>query len=142
DAIAHEVAVAPLDHVAEMDADAILDALIWRQASVALGQTALDFDGAAYRVHYAAELDNCAVAGALDDAPVMHGENRIDQVASKGPKPCKDTIFVRASKPRIADDVSDQDRGQFPRLGHGAGRRSRQMAGRNGFGMAALPRCT
>jgi hypothetical protein len=37
DAVAHQVAVALLDHVAEMDADAILNALFWRQASVALG---------------------------------------------------------------------------------------------------------
>jgi hypothetical protein len=35
--IAHEIAVALLDHVAEMDADAILDSLFWWQTSVAFG---------------------------------------------------------------------------------------------------------
>jgi hypothetical protein len=69
----------------------------------------------------------------------MHGEDRIDQVAPKGPKPCEDAIFVRACKPRVADDVSDQDRGEFPDLGHVAG--CRQVAGRGGFGMAAFPCC-
>jgi hypothetical protein len=37
-----------------------------------------------------AKLDNCAVAGALDDAPVMHSNCRIDQVAPKGAEPRKD----------------------------------------------------
>ena len=37
DAVAHQVAIALLDDVAEMDADPILDALLWRQASIALG---------------------------------------------------------------------------------------------------------
>jgi hypothetical protein len=119
-AVPHEVAVALLNDVAEVNAHAILDALFRRQASVALGQAALDFDGATHRVDNAAELDNCAVAGALDDAPVMHGEDRIDQVAPKGPKPGKDAIFVRASKPRVANDVGHQNRSQFPRLAHGA----------------------
>jgi hypothetical protein len=36
DAVAHQVAIFLLDHIAEMDADAILDPLFWRQASVAL----------------------------------------------------------------------------------------------------------
>jgi hypothetical protein len=69
DPVAHQVAVGLLDHVADMDPDAIFDSLFRRQASVAFGQTALDFDGATHRVHYAAKLGNCAVAGALDDRP-------------------------------------------------------------------------
>ena len=36
-AVTHQIAVALLDDVAQMDADTILDALFWRQASVALG---------------------------------------------------------------------------------------------------------
>jgi hypothetical protein len=52
-----------------------------------------------------AELDNCAVAGALDDAPVMHGEDRIDEIAAKGSQAREDTVLVCASKPRVADDV-------------------------------------
>jgi hypothetical protein len=61
----------------------------------------------AHRVDHAAELDNCAVAGALDDAPVMHGEDRIDQIAPKGAESSEDTFLVYARKPRIADDVSN-----------------------------------
>src|SRR5262249_45275138 len=65
--------------------------------------------------------DNCAVAGALDDAPVVHGEDRIDQVAAKGAEPSENSIFIRASKPGVADDVSHQDRGQFAGLAHSSG---------------------
>jgi hypothetical protein len=46
----------------------------------------------------------------------MHGEDRIDQVAPQGPEPSEDAIFVRARKPGVADDVSDQDRREFAGL--------------------------
>jgi hypothetical protein len=36
DAVPHQVAIGFLDHIAEVDADAIVDALFWRQARVAL----------------------------------------------------------------------------------------------------------
>src|SRR5262249_10653744 len=107
DAVAHEVAVFLFDHIAEMDADAILDALFWRQPRVALGQTALDFDGASHRVHYAAKLNDAAVAGALNNAAVMHSDGRVDQVAPTGAEPSEDAIFICARKPGVADDVSD-----------------------------------
>ena len=57
DAVAHQIAVALLDDVAEMDADAKLDAPLRRQAGVALDHAVLHFDGAAHRVDHAAELD-------------------------------------------------------------------------------------
>ena len=58
DAVAHQIAVALLDDVAEMDADAKLDAPVRRHAGVALDQAVLDFDRAAHRVDDAAELDD------------------------------------------------------------------------------------
>ena len=72
-----------LDHVAEMDADPKFDALVRRDPGVALDHRPLDFNGAVHRVHDAAELDNRAVPGALDDAPVVHGDGRIDEIASE-----------------------------------------------------------
>ena len=57
DAVAHQVAVALLDHVAEMDADAELDAALGRQASIALDHAVLDLDGAAHGIDDASELD-------------------------------------------------------------------------------------
>ena len=62
------IAVALLDHVAEMNADAKLDAALRRQASIALDHAGLHLNPAAHRIDYAAELDDDAVPGALDDA--------------------------------------------------------------------------
>ena len=85
DAVAHQVAVRLLDHVAQMNADAELDPALGRHARVALDHAVLHFDRAAHRVDHAAELDEAAVAGALDDAAVMHGDGGIDQVAAQRP---------------------------------------------------------
>ena len=66
-----------------MDADTEFDALVGPDLRVALDHRPLDFNGAIHRVDDAPELDNCAVAGALDDPAVMHGDGWIDQVASE-----------------------------------------------------------
>ena len=105
DAVAHQVAVALLDHVAEMDADAKFDALVRRDLSIALDHRPLDFNGAVHRVDDTPELDDAAVASALDDAAMMHGDGRIDQVASQRPQPRQNPVLVGSGKPRIADDV-------------------------------------
>ena len=59
-----------------------------------------------------------AVAGALDDAPVMDGDGRIDQVAAERPQPRQRAILVRPGEPAIADDVGHQDRREFARFRH------------------------
>jgi hypothetical protein len=88
-----------------MNADAELDAFLGRQAEVALDEARLHLDRAAHRIDYAAELDDRAVAGAFHDTAVMGGDGRVDQIAPKGAKPCKDAIFVRTSKPgRVRSD--------------------------------------
>jgi hypothetical protein len=71
DAVAHQVAVALLDHVAQVHPDAKFDPFVGRDARVALDHGVLYFDRAAHRVHDAAELDDAAVAGALDDAAAL-----------------------------------------------------------------------
>ena len=58
DAVAHQVAVALLDDVAEVNADAKLDAPVRRHAGVALDHAVLHFDRAAHGVDHAAELDD------------------------------------------------------------------------------------
>ena len=78
DAVAHEIAVALLDHIAEMDADAEIDAALGRHTGVALDHGVPDFESAAHRVDHAADFDQRAVAGALNDAPAMNGDGRID----------------------------------------------------------------
>ena len=105
DAVAHQIAVAFLDHVAEMDANPKLDAVVGRQTRVALDEAMLYFDGAAHRVDHAAELDEAAVARALDDSAVMHRDGWVDQIASKRPKASENPILIRSGKSRVADDV-------------------------------------
>ena len=114
DAVAHQVAVAFLDHVAEMDADPKFDALVRRDPSVALDHRPLDFNGAVHRVDDTPELDNCAIASALDDTAVMHARSSgsirsLRSARSRDKRP----ILIGPGKPRIADDVGDQDRREF-----------------------------
>ena len=58
DAVAHEIAIALLDDVAQMNSDAELDPALGRQAGVALDEAALHLDRAAHRVDDAAKLDD------------------------------------------------------------------------------------
>ncbi len=121
DAVAHQVAVALLDDVAQMNADAELDAALGRQSGVALDEAVLHLDRAAHRVDHAAKLDQAPVAGALDDPPAMGGDGGVDQVASQAPKAREGAILVRSREPAIADDIGDQDRRNFPGLAHSSG---------------------
>ena len=103
-----------------MDADAKFDATLRRQARIALDHAVLHFDRAAHRVDHAAELDDAAVAGALDDAPMMGVDGGIDQIAAQAPQPRQRAILVRAGEPAVADNIRDQDRRDFTRSPHGA----------------------
>ena len=114
DAVAHQVAVALLDHVAQMDADAEHDPAFGRHAGVALDEAVLHLDRAAHGVDHAAELDEAAVAGALHDAAMMHGDCGIDQVAAKPPQSRQRPLLVRSGEPAVADHVGDQDRRDLP----------------------------
>ena len=91
-----------------------------RDAGVALDHGVLHFDRAAHRVDHAAELDDAAIAGALDDAAMVHGDGGIDQVAAQRPQPRQNSVFVGAGEPRIADHIGHQDRREFSGLAHGA----------------------
>ena len=90
-------------------------------ARVALDHGVLYFDRATHRVNDTAELDDAAVAGALDDAAVMHGDRGIDQVAAQCPEPRQSAILVRSREPAITDHIRDQDRGDLAGFGHPCG---------------------
>jgi hypothetical protein len=117
DAVAHEIAVRLLDHVAEVNADAKLNASFRRQAGFALDHAVLHLDCATHGVNHAAELDDAAITGALD---VMGGDCGIDQVAAQCTQSCQSSILVRARESAVADHVRDQDRRDFARFPHGA----------------------
>ena len=103
-----------------MDTDAKLDAPILWYARVALDQAALHLDRAPDRVHYAAELNDVAVAGALDDSAVMRGDGGIDQIAAQASQPRQGAILIRPGKSAVANNIRDQNRRDFTRFPHGA----------------------
>ena len=109
-----------------MNADAKLDAALRRHAGVALDEAALHFDGAAHGVDHAAELDEAAVAGAFDDAPLVHRDSWVDQVAAQRPQPGECAILVDAREAAVADHIRDEDRCNLPGLGHGGPSRVRK----------------
>jgi hypothetical protein len=90
-----------------MNADAKFDALVGRDARVALDHGVLHFECAAHRIDYAAELDDAPVAGALDDAAMVHGDCGIYQIAAQRAQSRQSSIFVRAREPAIADHIRD-----------------------------------
>jgi hypothetical protein len=77
-----QVAVALLDDVAKVDANAELDAALGRKAGVALDHAVLYLDSAANGIDHAPKLDDDAVAGAFHHAAVMQRDGGVEQIAS------------------------------------------------------------
>src|SRR5271169_241244 len=103
-----------------MDADAELDTAFGRKARIALDHSVLQLDGAADGLNDAAKLNEDAVARALDHAPVMHGDCRIDQIAPQRPQPRQCAVLVRTGESAISDHIRREYRREFPGLGHDA----------------------
>ena len=103
-----------------MNADAERDAVVRRDARVALDHGALHLDRAAHSVDHAVEFDDAAVAGAFDDPAVMDGDCGIDEIAAQRPEPRQNALFVCSREPAVTDHVRDQYRRNFPGLAHGA----------------------
>ena len=76
DRVAHQVAVALLDHVPDMDADPDFDPLFVAETRVALDHPLLHFDRAADSVDRAPKLGKKAVSGALEDAALADVDRR------------------------------------------------------------------
>ena len=130
-------------------------------ASVALDHAVLNLDRAAHRVDDAAELDDAAVAGALDDAAVMDGDgrDRSGRCAAPGAAPESDPrrlrraansrrrrtprsprVFASRSRRYAAATVSAVS----GRPGKASGGHRKDARGMSiiGLSMAALPCCT
>ena len=100
------------DDVAQVDADAEFDARLVGRAAVAVGHAGLDGDGAAHRLDGAGEIDQQAVAGALDDAAAVGGDMRLDQLAEMALQALQRAFLVAAHQPAVAGDVGRQDGGE------------------------------
>src|SRR6266853_4184435 len=69
--------------VTDVNADAKFDPLDLRHVDILFVHAALDFDGAAYGIYNAPELNESAVPGILDDAPAMITDLGIKKRLSK-----------------------------------------------------------
>ena len=111
-----------------MHAHAEHDPPVLGHARVALDHGVLDLDRAAHRVDGAPKLDDRPVAGALDHAALVDGDGRVDEVAAQRPQAGQQPLLVRPGEAREADDVGDEDRGEFPGFGHrGSGSGSQEV---------------
>ena len=113
DAVAHQIAVGLLDHVAQMDADAELDATLRRKTRVALDHAILHLDCAANGIDDASELYEDAVTRPLDDAAVMHGDGGIDQIASQRSEAGKCPLLVGPGKLAESDHIRRKKAASF-----------------------------
>src|SRR5277367_6420323 len=115
-----------------MTADTKFNAALGRQAGVALNHAVLHLDRAAHGVNDAAKLYEAPVARSLDDASVMHGNGRVDQVTPKRPEPGQRAIFVGPGEPAVPDHIRDQDRCYLAGLAHGAPSAAMQISTNTG----------
>jgi hypothetical protein len=99
-----------------VNADPEDDAAVRLHAGVTLDHGVLNFDCAAHGVDDAAEFDKRAIASALDDSAIVHGDGRVDEVAAKRPQPRQCPVLVRACKPTEAYDIGGQYSGKFAGL--------------------------
>jgi hypothetical protein len=93
-AVAHQVSVALLDHVAKVNSDPKLDPPLRWYASIALDHAVLDLNSAADRIDNASELDENAVSGPLEDPAVMQSDGRVDEIAAEGAQSGKRPLLV------------------------------------------------
>jgi hypothetical protein len=98
DAITVNVAVLD-DDVAEIDADTELNALCGRDVGITLGHTLLHCHRAGDGFDNAGKLDKEAVSGGLDNATLVNGDLRIDQLAPVGSEPREGTLLVGTHQP-------------------------------------------
>ncbi len=98
DPVAKDVAILD-DNVAHVDADAQLDAVVGGHTGVAPGHLALHLDGAAQPIHHTAELDEQPVAGGLDDAALVLGDFRIEELAAQRLEAFEGAALVGADQP-------------------------------------------
>jgi hypothetical protein len=100
------------DHVAEIDADAHVDASVLGDTVVALGHRALKDNRAFNSLDDAAELGQEAVAHQFEDASVVHCDLRLEDLFAMRPKPRERIRLIPLDQSAVADHVRGQDGGE------------------------------
>ena len=116
-AIAEDVVVLA-DHVAEVDADAKADLALRRHVAVAPRHALLDLDRARHGIRDARELDQHAVAGGLDQPPLVLGDRRVDQLETMGLETRERARLIGFHQAAVADHVGGED-GREPAFDRG-----------------------
>ena len=101
------------DHLAQIDADAHVDALILGEALVPLPHAALDVGGAFDRIDDAGELGQKPIAHQLEDCAVTGRDRRLDQFRPVGLKSFEGSSLVLFHQAAVADDVGGEDCGEL-----------------------------
>jgi hypothetical protein len=111
DAIAENI-VAIDDDVADIDANTKAHLGLW--AIIPFSHLLLDGHGAGDCIHSAGELDQQSISGALDDAAIVGGDRRIDDLAAVSLEGFERACLIGSHQTRITDDISRQYRRQPP----------------------------
>ena len=82
------------------------------------GIALLHRDRAAHRIDDAGKLDKQAVAGGLDDAAVMRGDLRVEELMAQRREAFERALLVRSHQPRVPRDIGGEDRGEATGLAH------------------------
>jgi hypothetical protein len=101
-----------------VDADPEIDAALGREHGVSLRHLRLNFAGAAQRIDGAGKFGQQAVARGLNDAAVMRGDARIDQLNADRSEPSEGPQLVAADQPRVACHIRGEDGGKATGCGH------------------------
>ena len=111
DAVAQdELAVG--DHVAEIDADAELEAPVGRHPRLVGRDRLLHLDGAQHGIDHRAELDQHAIADDLHEPPMMRAQQRLHDLVAQPLQPGDGAGFVQLHQARVADHIGRQNRGK------------------------------
>jgi len=117
DPVAEDVAILD-DDVALVNPYAEVDAALRRERGVSLRHLRLNFADAAQRIDSAGEPGQQPVAGGLDDAAVIGGDRRINQLSADRPEPLQRALLISANQPRVSRHIRGKDRGETADRGH------------------------
>jgi hypothetical protein len=108
DAVAEDVLIVN-NNVTLVHTDPEFDPLIDRDFDIAFSHRALDGHRATNSLHSARILDENAISGRFDDAPMIRGDAGIDDLTPNGFDSAERFALVVAHQPAVADHVCHQD---------------------------------
>src|SRR5262245_25092368 len=119
DVDATAIDVITFDHyVTKVDADAEGDLLVRGKRRIAGAHGTLDLDRTFYRIDNANELDQRAVTHQFHNAPLVVGDDGINQLAPDGFESLERACFIYLHEAAIADDIGNENRSETAGQSH------------------------